>query len=293
MNLIRIGRPGARSERPGPGTLAGPARPGHRPGHGRSPGRAFRKAARDMMAWAGGASGWWSGRRSARSGWPTMSRCACGNASWKPAGRRRSPRPARCAGFGRWTGTGSSAARPGPGPGRNGAVTRAGGRRQDPGLGTASGSARNIPGRRTVTSRSTKPGVMWPPAPARQRPVPAIGEEHPGTPPPGCSSPGCRWQPAEYPGQGAARVQPTRAHQLHLPLRRRRRTPAASKPPAQQEARACTRWPRPVALMRTVHPGRVLASIPCPRHPGPERHADERRARQLDKAETRETNTPC
>ena len=31
----------------------------------------------------------------------------------------------------------------------------------------------------------------------------------------------------------------------------------------------------------------------CPRHPGPERHAEVRRARQLDKAETRETNTPC
>ena len=33
--------------------------------------------------------------------------------------------------------------------------------------------------------------------------------------------------------------------------------------------------------------------IPCPRHPGPERHGEVRWARQLDKAETPETNTPC
>ena len=53
MNRIRIGRPRARSERPWPGTLAGPARPGHCPGQGARAGRAFRKGARDMMAWAG------------------------------------------------------------------------------------------------------------------------------------------------------------------------------------------------------------------------------------------------
>jgi len=42
--------------------------------------------------------------------------------------------------------------------------------------------------------------------------------------------------------------------------------------------------------LRRLH-GR--ASISCPRHPGPGRHAEVRRARQLDKAETPETNTPC
>ena len=51
---IRIGRPRARSERPWPaGTLTGPARPGHRPGQGARTDRAFRKGAREMIAWAG------------------------------------------------------------------------------------------------------------------------------------------------------------------------------------------------------------------------------------------------
>jgi hypothetical protein len=43
--------PGANAR--GPGTLAGPARPGHGPGHGARADRASRKGARDMMAWAG------------------------------------------------------------------------------------------------------------------------------------------------------------------------------------------------------------------------------------------------
>jgi hypothetical protein len=37
----------------GPGTLAGPARPGQRPAKGARADRAFRKGARDMMAWTG------------------------------------------------------------------------------------------------------------------------------------------------------------------------------------------------------------------------------------------------
>ena len=49
---------------------------------------------------------------------------------------------------------------------------------QDVGLGTASGSARNIPSHRTVTSRSANPASYAPTAPARPRPVLAIGEEH-------------------------------------------------------------------------------------------------------------------
>jgi len=36
-----------------------------------------------------------------------------------------------------------------------------------------------------------EPSVICPPAPVRQRPVLAIGEEHPGTPPTACSAPGC------------------------------------------------------------------------------------------------------
>ena len=55
MNRIRIGRPGARSERPWPGALSpGPPDPGIVRAAGARPDCAFRKAARDMMAWAGG-----------------------------------------------------------------------------------------------------------------------------------------------------------------------------------------------------------------------------------------------
>ena len=55
MNRIRIGRPGARSERPRPGTLSpDPPDPGIVRATGARPDCAFRKAARDMMAWAGG-----------------------------------------------------------------------------------------------------------------------------------------------------------------------------------------------------------------------------------------------
>ena len=54
MKRIRIGRRRARSERPGPGALSPDLRdPGHRPGRGDRADRAFRKGARDMMAWAG------------------------------------------------------------------------------------------------------------------------------------------------------------------------------------------------------------------------------------------------
>ena len=54
MNRIRIGRPGARSERPWPGALSpGPPDPDIVRATGARPDRAFRKAARDMMAWAG------------------------------------------------------------------------------------------------------------------------------------------------------------------------------------------------------------------------------------------------
>ena len=55
MNRIRIGRPGARSERPWPGAgRAGAGRRLRRRATGARPDCAFRKAARDMMAWAGG-----------------------------------------------------------------------------------------------------------------------------------------------------------------------------------------------------------------------------------------------
>src|SRR5437762_10579260 len=53
---------------------------------------------------------------------------------------------------------------------------------QDVGLGTASGSARNIPSRRTVTSRSANPASYAPTAPA----PPTSGPRHRGrTPGPG------------------------------------------------------------------------------------------------------------
>ena len=54
MNRIRIGRPGARSERPWPGGLSpDPPDPDIARATGARSGRAFRKAGRDMMAWAG------------------------------------------------------------------------------------------------------------------------------------------------------------------------------------------------------------------------------------------------
>ena len=55
MNRIRIGWPGTRSERPWPGALSpGPPAPDTARAAGARPDCAFRKAARDMMAWAGG-----------------------------------------------------------------------------------------------------------------------------------------------------------------------------------------------------------------------------------------------
>ena len=54
MNRISIGRPGARSERRWSGALSpGPPDPGIARAKGARAGRAFRKAGRDMMAWAG------------------------------------------------------------------------------------------------------------------------------------------------------------------------------------------------------------------------------------------------
>jgi hypothetical protein len=53
MNRIRIGRPGARSERPWPGALSpGPPDPDIVRATGARPDRACRNGARDMMAWA-------------------------------------------------------------------------------------------------------------------------------------------------------------------------------------------------------------------------------------------------
>jgi len=55
MNRIGIGRPGARSGRPWPGALSpDPPDPDIARATGARPDCAFRKAARDMMAWAGG-----------------------------------------------------------------------------------------------------------------------------------------------------------------------------------------------------------------------------------------------
>ena len=54
MNRIRIGRPGARSERPRPGALPpGPPDPGIVRAAGARADRAVRNGARAMMAWAG------------------------------------------------------------------------------------------------------------------------------------------------------------------------------------------------------------------------------------------------
>jgi len=54
MNRLRIRRPGARSERPWPGALSpGPSVPGIGRATGARAGHASRKAAGDMMAWAG------------------------------------------------------------------------------------------------------------------------------------------------------------------------------------------------------------------------------------------------
>jgi len=54
MNRIRIGRPRARSERPWPGALSpGPPDPDIARASGARADRAFRKGARDMIAWVG------------------------------------------------------------------------------------------------------------------------------------------------------------------------------------------------------------------------------------------------
>ena len=54
MNRIRIGRPGARSERPRPGALPpGPPDPGIVRATGARADRAVRNGARAMLAWAG------------------------------------------------------------------------------------------------------------------------------------------------------------------------------------------------------------------------------------------------
>ena len=54
MNRIRIGRPGARSERPRPGALPpGPPDPGIVRATGARADRAVQEDARDMLAWAG------------------------------------------------------------------------------------------------------------------------------------------------------------------------------------------------------------------------------------------------
>ena len=54
MNRIRIGRPGARSERPWPGALSpDPPDPDIARATGARADRAIRKAARDMRAWVG------------------------------------------------------------------------------------------------------------------------------------------------------------------------------------------------------------------------------------------------
>jgi len=53
MNRIRIGRPGARSQRPWPGALSpGPPDPGIVRATGARPDCVFRRAGRDMIAWA-------------------------------------------------------------------------------------------------------------------------------------------------------------------------------------------------------------------------------------------------
>lgn len=54
MNRIRIGRPGARSERPWPGALSpDPRDPGIARAEGVRADRAFRKRGREMIAWVG------------------------------------------------------------------------------------------------------------------------------------------------------------------------------------------------------------------------------------------------
>ena len=111
MNRIRIGRPGARSERPWPGGLSpDPPDPDIVRATGARPDCAFRKAARDMMAWAGGRL-WLVVRTVIRA--VTMAHheqvrmweCVLDTSGAAPL-----TAPARCAGFGRWTVTGSPAA---------------------------------------------------------------------------------------------------------------------------------------------------------------------------------------
>jgi hypothetical protein len=115
-----------------------------------------------------------------------------------------------------------------PGPERNGAVTQ--GRRPRAKI-AASAPAADPPGPSRATGPSpaaARTQLMCSsrrrPANVRSSPAGKNTRAHHRQP---AHRRAARQQPAEHPGQGAARVRPARAHHLHLPLCRRRRTPAA------------------------------------------------------------------
>jgi hypothetical protein len=129
MSRIRIGGPGARSGRPWPGALSpGPPYPGIARGTGAGTGRAVRNGARDMTAWAGRRL-WLAVRTVIRA--VTMAHheqvrmwecilLTSGGAAIR----------GRSSALGPVAGRVPAGRQPpaSPGPGRNGAVTRAGGR---------------------------------------------------------------------------------------------------------------------------------------------------------------------
>ena len=78
----------------------------------------------------------------------------------------------------------------GPGPEPNGPVTRAGGRGPRSRPRHRQRILQEHPGPPDRHQPRREPSVICPPAQVRQRPVLAIGEEHPGTPPPACIWPG-------------------------------------------------------------------------------------------------------
>ena len=92
------------------GTVAGPARPGHRPGHGRwrGPRGPQRCPGHDGLGLPAPVAGCPDGDPRGHDGPPRTG----AHVGMHPAHqrRRRCPRPARCAGSGRWTGTGWPAA---------------------------------------------------------------------------------------------------------------------------------------------------------------------------------------
>ena len=135
----------------------------------------------------------------------------------------------------------------GPGPERDEAVTRAGGRRPRTRPRHRQRILRDHPEPPDRHQLRREPSLMCSPRrrPANLRSSPSgTNTRAPHRQP--AHRQAARQQPAEHPGHGAARARPARAHHQHLPLRRRRRTPAAARRQPQQGREPAHAAPRPV-----------------------------------------------